>query len=64
MRGTKRQAPKMCKTELIGGGEGGLGERERAGEGGVGYLVSLAEFELSHNRRLFNFHLVFDIVDI
>jgi hypothetical protein len=57
----EKTSSKMCKTKVIaGGGCGGLGERERerAGEGGDGYLVSLAEFELSHNRRLFNFHLV------
>jgi len=56
----EKTSSKMCKTKVIAGGGGGLGERERerAGEGGDGYLVSLAEFELSHNRRLFNFHLV------
>jgi len=58
----EKTSSKMCKTKVIagGGGGGGGGERgrERAGEGGDGYLVSLAEFELSHNRRLFNFHLV------
>jgi hypothetical protein len=57
MRGTERQAQKRVRQSSWGGGGRGW-ESEIAGEGGGGYLVSLAEFELSHNRRLFNFYLV------
>jgi len=45
----KRQAQKCVRQRSWGG----AWEKEREGEGGDGYFVSLAQFELSHNRRLY-----------